>query len=49
MKKEKLGKKTGEGFYDWPEEEGKLDIDKSEKAGLFNPMLSMAIMMSHFI
>lgn len=42
---EKLGKKTGKGFYDWPEE-GKLNIDKSEKAGLFNPMLSMAIMLN---
>lgn len=41
----KLGKKTGEGFYEWPEE-GRPDIDKSEKAGLFDVQNSMAIMLN---
>ncbi|MBD3214773.1 MAG: 3-hydroxyacyl-CoA dehydrogenase family protein [Candidatus Lokiarchaeota archaeon] len=41
----KLGKKVGEGFYEWPEE-GRPDIDKSEKAGLFNVQNSMAIMLN---
>jgi enoyl-CoA hydratase/3-hydroxyacyl-CoA dehydrogenase len=41
----KLGKKAGEGFYEWPEE-GRPDIDKSEKSGLFEVQNSMAIMLN---
>ncbi|MBD3194101.1 MAG: 3-hydroxyacyl-CoA dehydrogenase family protein [Candidatus Lokiarchaeota archaeon] len=44
-KNKNLGKKTGKGFYEWPEE-GKPNIDKSEKAGLFNVQNSMAIMLN---
>lgn len=39
-----FGKKTGKGFYDWIE--GKPKIDKSKKAGFFNPEVMMAIQLN---
>ncbi|TFG05814.1 MAG: 3-hydroxyacyl-CoA dehydrogenase [Promethearchaeota archaeon] len=40
----KLGRKTGQGFFDWSG--GRPDIDKSKKAGLFEVENSMAIMLN---
>ncbi len=39
-----LGKKTGKGLFDW--KGGKLNISKTEKAGLFNVELFMAIQLN---
>ena len=39
-----LGRKTGQGFFDWSE--GRPKIDKSQKAGLFKVEYSMAIMLN---
>ncbi len=39
-----LGKKTGKGLFDW--KDGKLNISKTEKAGLFNVELFMAIQLN---
>lgn len=39
-----LGKKTGKGLFDWKGE--KLNISKTEKAGLFNVELFMAIQLN---
>ncbi|TXT65376.1 MAG: putative 3-hydroxybutyryl-CoA dehydrogenase [Promethearchaeota archaeon] len=41
----KLGKKTGEGFYEWTED-GRPDADFSQKADMFNPELYMAIQLN---
>ncbi len=40
----KLGRKSGQGFFDWSS--GRPTIDKSEKAGLFNVEYSVAIMLN---
>lgn len=40
-----LGAKTGQGFYTWPEG-GKPNIDKSQKAGLFDPLIMVAILLN---
>ncbi|MHA1276872.1 MAG: 3-hydroxyacyl-CoA dehydrogenase NAD-binding domain-containing protein [Candidatus Helarchaeota archaeon] len=40
----KLGRKSGQGFFDWSK--GRPLIDKSEKAGLFNMEYSVAIMLN---
>lgn len=40
----KLGKKTGEGFYDWTT--GKPNINLTKKAGLFNPEIHLAIQLN---
>jgi len=40
----KLGRKAGQGFFNWSE--GRPNIDKSLKAGLFNIEYSMAIMLN---
>jgi enoyl-CoA hydratase/3-hydroxyacyl-CoA dehydrogenase len=45
VKANKLGAKTGQGFYTWPKG-GRPKIDKSKKAGLFNLEMSMAIMLN---
>ncbi|MFX1397887.1 MAG: 3-hydroxyacyl-CoA dehydrogenase NAD-binding domain-containing protein [Promethearchaeota archaeon] len=39
-----LGKKTGKGLFEWTD--GKLEIDKSKKAGLFDYELYMALQMN---
>lgn len=42
----KLGRKTGQGFYNWKENltpKGRPTIDKSTKAGMFKAEISMAI------
>lgn len=44
VKENKLGQKTGKGFFDWSK--GRPKIDKSKKAGLFNLEYSMAIMLN---
>jgi enoyl-CoA hydratase/3-hydroxyacyl-CoA dehydrogenase len=49
VEENKLGRKTGQGFYNWREnltQKGRPKIDKSEKAGLFSPEYSMAIMLN---
>jgi enoyl-CoA hydratase/3-hydroxyacyl-CoA dehydrogenase len=40
----KLGKKTGQGFYDWTK--GKPNINLSKKAGLLNPEIILAIQLN---
>jgi enoyl-CoA hydratase/3-hydroxyacyl-CoA dehydrogenase len=40
----KLGRKSGQGFFDWSK--GRPTIDKSKKAGLFNVEYSVAIMLN---
>ncbi|MHA1804832.1 MAG: 3-hydroxyacyl-CoA dehydrogenase NAD-binding domain-containing protein, partial [Promethearchaeota archaeon] len=40
----KTGRKSGQGFYDWSK--GRPKIDKSKKAGLFNPEIALAIMLN---
>lgn len=44
METGKLGRKTGQGFFDWSK--GRPAIDKSQKAGLFDVTASVAIMMN---
>lgn len=44
MKEGKLGRKTGQGFYDWSK--GRPKVGKSVKAKLFNVECSMAIMLN---
>jgi 3-hydroxyacyl-CoA dehydrogenase len=44
VKENKLGKKTKAGFYDWSS--GKPNINLDKKAGIFNPEMSMAIMLN---
>jgi enoyl-CoA hydratase/3-hydroxyacyl-CoA dehydrogenase len=44
MKEGNLGKKTGEGFYDWTN--GKPNINLTKKAGLFNPEIHLAIQLN---
>ena len=39
-----LGRKTGQGFFNWSQ--GRPKIDKSQKAGLFSAECSMAIMLN---
>ncbi|MBY9017771.1 MAG: 3-hydroxyacyl-CoA dehydrogenase family protein [Candidatus Lokiarchaeota archaeon] len=39
-----LGRKTGQGFYDWTA--GKPEIRLDKKAGILNPEMSMAIMLN---
>lgn len=44
MEEKRLGRKTGQGFFDWSK--GRPEIDKSKKAGLFNVTSSIAIMLN---
>ncbi|NVM30001.1 MAG: 3-hydroxyacyl-CoA dehydrogenase family protein [Candidatus Helarchaeota archaeon] len=44
MEEGKLGRKSGQGFFDWSK--GRPKIDKSVKAGLFNVTASVAIMLN---
>ncbi|TFG16547.1 MAG: 3-hydroxyacyl-CoA dehydrogenase family protein [Promethearchaeota archaeon] len=44
LKKNKLGKKTKQGFYDWSS--GKPNINLDKKAGILNPEITMAIMLN---
>lgn len=44
VEENKLGRKSPQGFYDWSA--GRPKIDKSQKAGLFNVEMSMAIMLN---
>ncbi len=49
VEENKLGRKNGQGFYNWKENltpKGRPKIDISSKAGLFNPEISMAIMLN---
>jgi enoyl-CoA hydratase/3-hydroxyacyl-CoA dehydrogenase len=49
VEENKLGRKTGQGFYNWEEnltDKGRPKIDKSKKAGLFSVENSMAIMLN---
>ncbi len=39
-----LGRKTGRGFYNWTSGKPKINLDR--KAGIFNPEMSMAIMLN---
>lgn len=39
-----LGRKTGQGFYDWTG--GKAEINLDKKAGILNPEMTMAIMLN---
>jgi len=45
VEKGRLGKKTGEGFYEWTKE-GKPKGNFSEKANMFNPEIYMAIQLN---
>lgn len=45
VKEGELGQKTGKGFYEWPDE-GKPEIDKSKKAGLFDVTKMMAVQLN---
>ena len=40
----KTGRKSGQGFYDWSK--GRPKIDKSKKAGIFNPEMAVAILLN---
>ncbi len=40
----KTGRKSGQGFYDWSK--GRPTINKSKKAGLFDPEIAVAIMLN---
>ncbi len=44
LKEGNLGKKTGKGLFEWVD--GKLELDKSKKAGLFNYELYMALQLN---
>ncbi len=44
VKKGNLGRKTGQGFYNW--KDGKPKIQLNKKAGLLNPEMAMAIMLN---
>jgi len=44
VEKGDLGRKTGKGLFNW--KDGKLNISKTEKAGLFNVELFMAIQLN---
>lgn len=44
IKEGNFGKKTGRGFYDWTN--GKPNLNLSEKAGLFNPEIHLAIQLN---
>ena len=39
-----LGRKTGRGFYNWTSGKPKINLDR--KAGIYNPEMSMAIMLN---
>jgi enoyl-CoA hydratase/3-hydroxyacyl-CoA dehydrogenase len=44
IKEGNLGKKTGQGFYDWTN--GTPNLNTSKKAGLFNPEIHLAIQLN---
>ena len=44
VRKGNLGRKTGQGFYNWKGGKPKINLDR--KAGILNPEMTMAIMLN---